>query len=691
MNWQKTLQTIKQHAFPRKAALERELSAARAENQTLSTELEGVRAELQSTHRQDEQQIAELRQQLGKVQSEHDAANHQVRLLEASLEQAGQRQASTEAQLGSLENSLEQERHQVQQLEVSLEQAGRRQADTEDKLRSLENTLEQERSQVQRLEASLEQAGRRHAATEDKLGSLEDTLEQERSQMQRLEDSLQQAGRHQADTEDKLRSLEGKLEQERRQHEAGLDMSRKTFARLQTEQQNLLSLQSDQARTFNEIGRQLLESMQAVIARPPRPLFQIMAISGLLFLCGTLAGAISMRGFQKDGGELAELAKLNLGLRDMQVSIEQSFDDQNEIMTGLMEALNRETEQADLPEDGSLMEDVSEETPVSAPVDTSVVTKPDRQSAYGKWGPLLLMEDTRTAETAGELEFDPEIKEQQANLMVLGFNLGQRQPDGLKGRQTERALEEFRLLYLPLAGIDVGSAAGQLTPVIKRFADAARNDAKTYNVDSGVLAAIRLGSMHTEVDFSFLMELAAAESSFNPLSRARTSTAAGLYQFKDTTWLESVRKYGDKYGIGMYASQVEEVVDSKGKARPVIHDPAVLRHVLKLRHNPRIAALLAAEYVKKNMQRLLYSLDRKPGRTELYLTHFLGASGAISFLKAFYEDPDRIAHDIFPSAASRNKSIFRKRDSKPRTLAEIYEIFSRKFNTSRYEEELAGG
>jgi len=611
MDWQKTLTTIKQHAFPRKAALERELSAAQGENQVLSAELERARHELQTTLSKDAQQISDLRQQLGNIQFEHSAARHQVQLLEASLDQASQRQASTEQQLKSLESSLEQERSQARQLEASLEQASRRQAGTE-----------------QQLEA-----------------------------------------------------LEGKLEQERQQHESSLGMTRETLALLQSEQQNLLSLQSDQAKAFNEVGLQLLEAMQAATARPPRPVLQMAAIAGLLILCGTLVGTVAMRGLQEGSDELAQL---NLGVRDMHVSMEQLFNNQNEILTGLMEALDRVGAQADVSDAGTVTEEAGAEVPV--PGVARVARTPGKRSDYDKWGPLLLMEGTEAGTVTGKPVFDPEVKEQQVNLMALGFNIGQQHADGLKGSQTQRALEEFSLLYLPLVDGQAQAAAGQLTPLLKSFADQARGDEKTYHVDSGVLAAIRLGSLHTDVDFSFLMELAAVESSFDPASRARTSSAAGLFQFKEDTWLEVVKKYGDKYGMGSYASQVEEMVNSEGRTQPVIRDPAVHRHVLDLRYNPRIATLLAAEYVKRNMQRLLYSFDREPGRTELYLTHFLGASGAISFLKAFYEDPDRVAHDIFPGAASRNRGVFRKRDSKPRTLAEIYEIFSRKFNTARYEE-----
>lgn len=612
MDWQKTAQTIKQFAFPRKAALERELSAARDESRLLTAELESTRGELQDTLSKDARQIDALRQQLTTLESEHSTARHQVQLLGTSLEQAAQRQAGTEQQLRSLESSLEQERGQA-----------------------------------------------RH-----------------------LEELLQQAAQRQAGTEQQLATLEARLEQERRQHEASLDSAQETLTLLQGEQHRLQSLQSEQAVAFSETGRQLLESLQVATARPPLPVFQVMAVAGLLFLCGSLVGVLAVRDFQQGEGDLAQLG---LGIRDMRAAMQQSFDSQNEIMSRLTEALDRISAQDDAPDVGTVTQPADKPAVVAtAPTDT-LVRRTVRRTARGEWGPLLVMEG-EPGKDEPKLVFDPQVKEQQNHLMALGFNLGQRQADGLKGDQTERALEEFKLLYLPVAGIEGVADDDRLTAVIKKFADKAREDERTYMVDSGVLAAIRLGSLHTEVDFSFLMELAAVESSFDPASRARTSTAAGLYQFKEDTWLEAVRNYGDKYGMASYAAQVEEVVDSKGRAQPVIRDPAVSRHVLDLRHNPRVAALLAAEYVSKNMQRLLYSLDREPGRTELYLTHFLGASGAISFLKALHEDPDRIARDIFPGPASRNRNIFRGRDSTPRTLAEIYEIFSRKFNTARYEE-----
>jgi hypothetical protein len=182
------------------------------------------------------------------------------------------------------------------------------------------------------------------------------------------------------------------------------------------------------------------------------------------------------------------------------------------------------------------------------------------------------------------------------------------------------------------------------------------------------------------------MELAATESSFDPTSVAPITAAAGLFQFKDDTWLEAVRRFGNQYGMGNYASQVENDTDAAGNRRLRIPDAAVQKYVLALRHNPRLSALLAAEYVKRNTKRLSASLEHKPDHTEMYLTHFFGASGAISFLKALAETPERIAGDIFPLAAAHNQALFHPQRGKPRTVAELYQMFERKFSRSRYRD-----
>jgi peptidoglycan hydrolase-like protein with peptidoglycan-binding domain len=283
------------------------------------------------------------------------------------------------------------------------------------------------------------------------------------------------------------------------------------------------------------------------------------------------------------------------------------------------------------------------------------------------------------------LKFDPLVREQQSGLIALGFDLGQARADGIKGRRTQQALYEFQQYYLPAGGLPEVMSDAHLASVIKAFADVIQNDRKTFEIDSEVLAAIRLGSLRTGVEFPYLMELAFTESSFDPAKKAGKSSATGLYQFTDATWLNSIKAYGDKYGLGIYASQVEHITDAAGRRRAVVRNPVINRHILALRYDPGIATLLAAEFTLENEKLLARFLGRPFGRTELYLTHFFGIEDALEFLNLLEKNPARIAAASFPEAAESNPGVFHPLPEEQRTVEEIYRFFDKKFNTGRYE------
>lgn len=306
--------------------------------------------------------------------------------------------------------------------------------------------------------------------------------------------------------------------------------------------------------------------------------------------------------------------------------------------------------------------------------------------SWGRWGPPLLMEGKSADRTTAKDSFGVPAKELQANLLVLGFDLGHKGADGIMGKLTRQALDEFKLLYFPVAGVDGTPDRSHLAALIKYYADLAREDEKRFRVDSAVLASIRIASLRTGIEFSYLMELAAAESNFDSTAKAFGSSASGMYQFTRDTWFNVVKKHGSNYGLGAYASQVEFYVDRKGWKRPMVRDDEVKKHILDLRHNPRVSSIMAAMLVKDNRAKLLSKLDREPARTDLYLTHFLGVHAAISFLRVLDKNPDRIAGEAFPVAAKNNRNIFHPRRNKPSTVTEVYELFSRKFNTERYRD-----
>ena len=192
-----------------------------------------------------------------------------------------------------------------------------------------------------------------------------------------------------------------------------------------------------------------------------------------------------------------------------------------------------------------------------------------------------------------------------------------------------------------------------------------------------VLNAIKKASAKTGVDFAYMLEKAGAESGFDTAAKSVTSSATGLYQFVDKTWLTMVKKYGADVGLGKYAN----AIDDKGN----VANAAVKNKILSLRKDPAASAMMAAEYTSENKTHLQEELgpNAKIGSTELYLAHFLGAGGATQFLKAYQANPVQQASDLFPQAANANHNVFY--DSKtgsPRTLAGIYDMFAQKFGAA---------
>jgi len=200
------------------------------------------------------------------------------------------------------------------------------------------------------------------------------------------------------------------------------------------------------------------------------------------------------------------------------------------------------------------------------------------------------------------------------------------------------------------------------------------NNIKAANgAPQAILASIDQASRKTGVEFAYLVNQAKAESSFNPTAKARTSSASGLYQFIERTWLDMVNRHGDKYGLEKYAA----AIDSKLR----VGSGATKSEILALRNDPQIASFMAAEFAAENKAFLERTVGGDIGATELYFAHFLGASGASGFLKELKHNPNTIAADIMPKAARANRNVFY--DSKtgaPRTLGQVYAFFDKKFD-----------
>ncbi|WP_213979655.1 lytic transglycosylase domain-containing protein [Sphingomonas sp. dw_22] len=193
---------------------------------------------------------------------------------------------------------------------------------------------------------------------------------------------------------------------------------------------------------------------------------------------------------------------------------------------------------------------------------------------------------------------------------------------------------------------------------------------------ASVQTAIAAASRKTGIDFDYLLGQAQVESGMRADARAGTSSASGLYQFIDQSWLGVVKQHGAEHGLGWAADSISRT----SSGRYVVSDAGTRQAILNLRSDPQTAALMAAEHAADNKAALEGSLDRPATGTDLYMAHFLGLGGARSFLGAMQDNPDRIGASMFPAAARANRGIFYASNGQPRSLGQIYERLSGKLD-----------
>ena len=191
--------------------------------------------------------------------------------------------------------------------------------------------------------------------------------------------------------------------------------------------------------------------------------------------------------------------------------------------------------------------------------------------------------------------------------------------------------------------------------------------------NSGVHAAIARASQATGVDFDYLLAQAKIESALNPSAKAGTSSAAGLYQFTNGTWLQMLDRHGSRHGLDWAGSAIEG-----GR----VANPTMRAQIMAMRYDPDASALMAAELANENRTALSGVLGREPDASELYMAHFLGAEGASRFLTALNADPDQSAAGILPKAAAANRAIFYDRSGAPRSVSGVMELMRGKVSAA---------
>lgn len=191
---------------------------------------------------------------------------------------------------------------------------------------------------------------------------------------------------------------------------------------------------------------------------------------------------------------------------------------------------------------------------------------------------------------------------------------------------------------------------------------------ETQAVPDRLDRAFRSAAEATGTPFRYLLATARRESGLDAAAKAPTSSATGLFQFIESTWLQMVKEEGPGQGLGDYAGMIER--KSSGGYR--VADPRDRAAILALRKDPQAAALMAGAFTRRNAEHLADSLGRAPTEGELYAAHFLGAQGAGRLIAAAGETPEAAAAGLFPTQAAANRRIFYERDGTARSVAAVY-------------------
>lgn len=166
---------------------------------------------------------------------------------------------------------------------------------------------------------------------------------------------------------------------------------------------------------------------------------------------------------------------------------------------------------------------------------------------------------------------------------------------------------------------DYRSQGGQLTPAQAAAMEAGQRGEMPRL--GGQIGAPLIGALPNTPGLSYnedatITAIIGGESSFDPTARNPRSTAGGLGQIIDGTWLELVKRHRPEAIAGLSESQI---LDLK------ISDPQLNRD-------------MTAAYARENHDKLTAAgLQAGPG--EIYLAHFLGPTGAIRVLSAAPDTP----------------------------------------------------
>jgi len=199
--------------------------------------------------------------------------------------------------------------------------------------------------------------------------------------------------------------------------------------------------------------------------------------------------------------------------------------------------------------------------------------------------------------------------------------------------------------------LNMEAGVSSFTPPSEREALLAMSENKK------LLLLIKKVAKRWNMDFAVLSAFAVIESSLNPKAKAPTSSASGLFQFIEKTWVSLCEMHGKKYGVYTGSLAKETLLD--------------------LRFDPELSTEMMGELVRENDVYLTKKLGRPPSVPELYMAHFLGPKQAFDLIQAEKNFPNKLGTEMFPKASKTNTWVFLQK-GKALTCRELYKRIHQK-------------
>lgn len=218
----------------------------------------------------------------------------------------------------------------------------------------------------------------------------------------------------------------------------------------------------------------------------------------------------------------------------------------------------------------------------------------------------------------------------------------------------------------------------------KNLADSLKLYITAQNRDPSLIDNIYEASITTQIDFELLIITAMIESDLGRVTKFSTSSARGIFQYIEPTWLALIKRYGARIGQHDHANSI--TINTESYLPKMTKDSQFTRKdVLSLRNNTRIAALIKANQLKDEAKIVAkYKEGQRINATDHYVVHMLGLSQARTFYSLLKNESSSILANLnnkgFKEAIRLNPTFFYNAQNKALSATEAYTQFHRKIS-----------